>query len=135
MTGTDQDQRLSRTKAGRLLLRASQPVQLIQILPVEQVAFERFNDLVHLPLGSVNILQQFLDAVPLRWAVKLAVLAFIKEFTMLLTDILFILLAMADFHGPSLGLHPAEAGLIVLSSSTPGQMLVPAKKIYFCKLS
>jgi hypothetical protein len=70
----------------------------MHVLPVEQLALEWFDHCIDFPLGPVLVLQEVLDAVPLCRTVELAVHSIVKKLTMLLTDILFIFLAVFDLH-------------------------------------
>jgi hypothetical protein len=75
---------------------------LIQIVAVQKIALERLDDLIHFPLRAVFIAQKVFDAAPTGGTVKLAALALVKEFTVLLAHVLFILPTIAYLHGPLL---------------------------------
>jgi hypothetical protein len=75
---------------------------LIQIVAVQKIALERLDDFIHLPFRAIFIAQQVFDAGPTGGTVELATLALVKEFTVLLTHVLFILPAIAYLHGPLL---------------------------------
>jgi hypothetical protein len=72
----------------------------MQGLTIQQIALERLDHLVDFPLGSIDILEQLLDAVPMGSAVKLTILTVIEELTMLLAHIFLVLLTMPDLHWP-----------------------------------
>jgi hypothetical protein len=71
---------------------------MVQNLPAQQIAFEGLNHFGHSPFGSIDIPQQLLDAVPPAKTVKIAAVAFIEEFTMLLAHVFFVLPAIFDSH-------------------------------------
>jgi hypothetical protein len=85
-------------KSERGPFQSPPPVHLLQVVTTQQIAFERFNDGVDVPLGAIVVAHQFLDAVPLRRVVIFAVLAVIKKFTVLLTDVFVVFAAVLDFH-------------------------------------
>jgi hypothetical protein len=88
--------------AERFSSRSSPASKLIEILPVQQIALEGFDHLIDFPFGAVVISHQLFDAVPIHGAVKFAVFPLVKEFTVLLADILFVFSAIFNFHLPFL---------------------------------
>ncbi len=70
----------------------------MRVFSVHEVAFERLYYGIYIPLRSVVVFEQVFDARPTRLTVELAGSALIKKFTMLLTNILLVLLAVFDFH-------------------------------------
>jgi hypothetical protein len=85
---------------GRVATRTSSTIDLVEIVTSQQIAHEGFNDGIHFPLGTIFIAQQILNAAPGSGTVILATLSLVKEFAMLLADILFVLPAIPDLHLP-----------------------------------
>ena len=68
------------------------------VIPLEQIAVERFHDLRDFLLGAALILKQILDAAPGKGSVRFALEAVVEEFTVLLTGVLVEFSAVNDFH-------------------------------------
>jgi hypothetical protein len=79
---------------------ATSSSQLIEVFPVQQIALERLDNLIDFPFRPIVIAHELFNTVPLNRAVKLTAWAFIKEFTMLLTHILFVFSTIFYFHLP-----------------------------------
>jgi len=77
---------------------SSHIIEVVQDFSTKQAAFERLNHLAHPPFRSIDIPQQLLDAAPAARTVKVASVAFIKKFTMLLAHVFLVFLAVFDFH-------------------------------------
>jgi hypothetical protein len=75
---------------------------LVQGFTIQQITLERLDYFINLPFWAIDVLHQVLDAVPAARTVKLAILTFIKELTVLLADVLLVLAAMPDLHRPLL---------------------------------
>jgi hypothetical protein len=88
----------SHTTGDQSLSETALPVHLIHVLPIQQVALERLDNRIHFPLRTVLVHEKLLDAAPSHCAVELTVIAFVEELTMLLAHILFVFLAVSDFH-------------------------------------
>jgi hypothetical protein len=73
-------------------------VHFVQVLAVQQAALEGLDHFAHFPLGSIHVLEQFLDTVPLRGAVEFALGPLVEKFAVLGAHVLLIFSAILDFH-------------------------------------
>lgn len=85
-------------QAGMFLDLAAFSISFVQIFAIQQVAMKRLYDGVDFPLGPTVIVQKMFDARPADRAVEFTVRAFVKELTVLLTDVFLVLLTVFDFH-------------------------------------
>jgi hypothetical protein len=68
------------------------------VLSAHEIALKRLYYGICIPLGSVVVSKQILDARPTPQTIELARIALIKKFTMPLAHVLFVFLTVFDFH-------------------------------------